>query len=325
MKNEVIREFKTPRVCLLGGTGFVGRAVATRLAREGFPLRVLTRDRERHRAELIMLPQLELIEADVFDSDVLKRHLTGCQAIIHLIGILNEGRRDIDSFQRIHVGSMRIAADAACAVGVRHFIYLSALQADAARGPSYYLRSKGEAEARLTATTNIKYSILRPSVIFGPGDSFLNRFAILLKFSPVFPLACANAKFAPVYVGDVAEAIARVLCVPQCYGMRYELCGPRPYSLLELVRYTAACANIRRWILPLGSKLSRLQAEICEFIPGKPFSRDNYRSTLVDSICTGEDGLTHLGITPTALEAIAPFYLQHKGHLDQFRRKAGRH
>lgn len=325
MKNELIREFKAPRVCLLGGTGFVGRAVATRLAREGFPLRVLTRNRERHRAELITLPQLELIEADVFDPGVLKRHLAGCQAVIHLIGILNEGWRDSNSFQRIHVGSVQTAADAACAAGVRHFIHLSALQADAARGPSYYLRSKGEAEARLIATTGLKYSILRPSVIFGPDDSFLNRFATLLKLSPVFPLACANAKFAPVYVGDVAEAVARILCVPQCYGTRYELCGPRTYSLLELVRYTAACAGLRRWILPLGANLSRLQAEICEFVPGKPFSRDNYRSTLVDSTCTGEDGLARLGIPPTALEAIAPFYLQPKDRLDQIRRKAGRH
>ena len=328
MTDPAIREFATPRVCLLGGTGFVGRTIAARLAREGFPQRVLTRNRERHRAKLIMLPGLELIEADIFNPEVLKRHMEGCQAVIHLVGILNERGHNGAGFKRVHVELTRTAVDAARATGVRHFVYLSALQADAAHGPSYYLRSKGEAEAQLCAAKDIRHSILRPSVIFGPEDSFLNRFVSLLRLTPppLFPLACASARFAPVYVGDVAEMVARILCTPRCYGQRYELCGPRTYSLLELVRYAAACANIRRrHVFPLGPRLSHLQAALFEFIPGKPFSLDNYRSTLVDSTCSGAQGLAHLGITATALESVAPFYLGGADRLGQLRRSNGRH
>src|SRR5690606_4508306 len=128
-----------------------------------------------------------------------------------------------------------------------------------------------------------KVTSFRPSVIFGPGDSFFNRFARLLKRVPlVFPLACPNARFAPVYVGDVAEAFARALKDPQLYGRRLALCGPREYTLQQLVAYTAECLGLRRLILPLPDFLSRIQAAIFDFVPGKPFSTDNYRSTLVD-------------------------------------------
>ena len=327
---STIREVARPAVCILGGSGFLGRTLAARLATDGCAVRILTRDRERHRAELILLPTLQLIEADVFDPAVLRQHFQGCDAVVNLIGILNESRRA--SFQRVHVELTETAARAAHASGVRHFIYVSALHANTARAPSYYLRSKGEAEARVNAVANatLHYSILRPSVIFGPGDSFLNRFATLLRLSPppAFPLACAAARFAPVYSGDVAAVITRILCAPDSYGQRYDLCGPQQYTLLQLVRYTAACANIRRYIIPLGPTLSRLQAMVCQYLPGKPFTPDNYRSTLVDSVCHGDSGLQQLGITPTPLEAIAPTYLSRnssrRAQLYRYRQQAGR-
>lgn len=314
-------------ICILGGSGFVGRCLANRLARDGYALRILTRDRERNRAALILLPKLELIEADVHDPVQLAAHIKGCDAVINLVGILNEPGRNGSGFRFAHVALAEKVIEACRQTGIRRLLHMSALNADARNGPSHYLRSKGEAEDQVHRAGDLCVTSFRPSVIFGAEDRFFNRFADLLKVTPfVFPLACAGARFAPVYVDDVAEACVRSLVNPNCYGRRLDLCGPRTYTLEQLVRYTAECIGVRRLIMPLPDLLSRMQAAVFDFVPGKPFSTDNYLSTRVDCVSMRND-LESLGIAPTPLEAVVPLYLSRKferARYDQFRSRLRR-
>ncbi len=211
-------------ICVLGGTGFVGRHLVSRLAERRLQVKVLTRRRERHRA-LLVLPTVKLIEADVHDQAALNQHFQGCDTVINLVGILNERGHDGAGFRRAHVELARAVFAACQQSGVRRLLQMSALGADAAAGPSFYLRSKGEAEdyVHAHAGEHLKVTSFRPSVIFGPDDSFINRFAGLLRFSPVLPLACPHARFAPVYVGDVADAFMAALSDKTTYGKRIEL------------------------------------------------------------------------------------------------------
>lgn len=289
----------------MGGTGFVGGHLATALVNAAHTVHVLTRHRARHRA-LLVLPRVRLSEADVHDLRQLKAHFKACDAVINLIGILNERGHSGQGFQHAHVELARKVLEACQETGVPRLLHMSALNADAADGPSHYSRTKGAAEDLVLAQSGkgIEVTSFRPSVIFGPGDSFLNRFAALLGFAPgVFPLACANARFAPVYVGDVVAALVRALDNESTHGQRIELCGPHEYTLKQLVSYTAKLTGRHRWIIGLPDSLSRLQATILEYMPGKPFSLDNYRSLSVDSLCTQR------ARCPTSLESIAPAYL----------------
>ncbi len=306
---------------ILGGTGFVGSHLVNRLTKDGYQLRVLTRSRERHR-NLWVLPTLQLIEADVHDPFQLKQHLDGCDAVINLVAILNERRHDGTGFRHVHVDLPRKIIDVCRENRIKRLLHMSALNADAESGPSFYLRTKGEAEELVheAADDNLKVTSFRPSVIFGPEDDFFNRFAKLLKLTPIFfPLACPNARFAPVYVGDVTEVIAGTIDTPGSFGKRYNLCGPRTYTLRELVEYTASTLRLHRIVIPLNDRLSRMQARTLEFVPGKPFSRDNYLSMQVDSVCRGND-LEALGITPAALEAVVPRYLTGRSQEARFQR-----
>lgn len=301
-------------LCILGGTGFVGRALANRLTRDGLQLRILTRRREQHKDHLILLPTVELIEADIHDPQQLKKQFAGCDAVINLVGILNERGRDGSGFHHAHVELAEKVIEACLASGVQRLLHMSALNADAARGPSHYLKSKGRAEdlVHAAAARGLKVTSLRPSVIFGREDSFFNRFARLLKLTPVvFPLACAHTRFAPVHVGDVAEVFARTLHDPDYYGQRLNLCGPGIYTLLELVRFTASCLGIKRHIVPLNDMLSHIQAAVFDFVPGKPFSTDNYLSATVDSVCAAND-LPKFAAVPSTVEAVVPQYLSNR-------------
>lgn len=296
----------THTIALLGGSGFVGSALCARLARDGHTLRVITRRREKHR-ELLVLPNLELVEANPHDPSALQAALAGCDVVINLVGILNEKGHDGRGFRRAHVELAEQVVNACRANGINRLLHMSALGADALQGPSHYLRSKGEAED-LVHASGLKVTSFRPSVLFGAGDSFLNRFNGLLALAPLFPLACPTARFAPLHVADVVECYARALDNPATVGARYDLCGPHEYTLLELVRYTANVSGKCRLILPLPDWASRLQAEIFEWLPGKPFSRDNYLSTRTPSVCRGPFPAL-FGITPTPLEQVAPHYL----------------
>ncbi len=303
-------------VCVLGGTGFVGRHLVPRLAREGRTVRVLSRRPHRHR-ELLVTPGVELVEADVHDPEVLKAQFAGMGAVVNLVGILNERRRPGLSFREAHVDLPRKVVEACRAAQVERLLHMSALNADAARGRSVYLRSKGEGENRVhvIGQSGIHVTTFQPSVIFGPDDAFINRFARLLRLTPlVFPLACPDARFAPVWVGDVAEAFARALEDSHTWSRQYPLCGPREWTLRQVVEFTARTLGIHRVVIGLPDGLSRWQARILSLVPGKPFTMDNYLSLKTPSVCA-DNGLCALGIEPADLEAIVPGWLEGRSRL----------
>ena len=315
------------KVCVLGGTGFVGMAIVANLIKHGCCVRVLTRRRERHK-DLLVLPGVELIEADIQHAPALEHFFRDCDAVINLVGILNEKRDNGLGFRHVHVDLVEKVVHACQRTGVTRLLHMGALHADAKQGPSYYLRSKGEALDLVHAARDLKVTSFCPSVIFGPGDSFFNRFASLLRLLPgVMPLACGNTCFAPVYVGDVAEAFVRSLNKPASFGQSYNLCGPHVYTLKQLVEYTAQQLGIKRWVIGLGPGLSKLMANVFQYVPlFKPITRDNYRSLQVDSVCS-EPFPPIFGIQPSSIEEIVPTYLAHqriRGRYDEMRQHARR-
>lgn len=306
------------RITVLGGTGFVGRALVKRLAEQGHRIRLLSRNLGPHFDRLVP-PGVELRELDIHDPEALRAALTGSDVAINLIGILNESGDNGEGFRRVYVDLARSLIAACQANGTRRLLQMSSL--NAGRGSSHYLRMRGEAET-LVKESGLAWTIFEPSVIFGVGDGLFTRFAALLKLAPVLPLARAGCKFAPVYLGDVVEAFVRALDNPKTAGDVYELYGPDVLTLAELVRMTAAQLGLKRLVVPLPDLLGRLQGLVFDFIPGKPFSSDNYRSLLLDSV-GGIDGLHRLGIEPTPVSDVLPDILGHRqdrqARLDHYR------
>ena len=298
-------------ICVLGGTGFVGTELVTRLALDGHWVRVPTRNLARAE-RLRVLDTVELRVADVHAPPTLGQLFADCDAVINLVGILNAHRGT--GFNAVHAELPAKIMAAARAAGVRQVLHMSALGADE-RGPSQYLRSKGAGEAQLRAAppnavqAQPAVTIFRPSVIFGAGDSLTNRFARLLRLTAgVLPLARATARFAPIHVLDVVEAFRRALGARASFGETYELCGPEVLTLAQTVRLTARIARLPCHIVPLPDLLARLQGLVMGVLPGKPFSLDNMRSLMSDSVCR-EDGCAQLGIEPDALRAWLPLWL----------------
>jgi uncharacterized protein YbjT (DUF2867 family) len=313
---------------ILGGTGFVGRSVCEKLVeRSGGAegrIRVATRrfPRARH---LQLLPTLEIACGDVHDEAALARMLRDTDAVINLVAILHGSAAE---FERVHVRLPARLAAACQAAGVRRVVHVSALGV-AVDAPSRYLRSKARGEEALKAAAALDLTILRPSVIFGERDRFLNLFASLQSIFPVMPLAGAQARFQPVWVDDVASAVARSLDDPTTTGTTIECCGPRVYTLEALVRLAGEWSGSRRPVLALPAALGRLQALAMELLPGTPLmSRDNIDSMRVANVASGKlPGLERLGIEPTPLEAIAPRYLGHvsgEKRLEAWRARARR-
>ena len=298
------------KIAILGGTGFVGQSLCNRLSKDGYKLKVPTRNREYNRDNLILLPNLELIETDIHNSDDLKELLIDCDAVINLVGILNEKRNNGKGFRKVHVELVKNLISICKVHGIRRILQISALGADAKNGKSFYLKTKGEAEKLLHSNSvGIKTTIFKPSVIFGKKDSFFNRFAKLLKICPFFfPLACYKTKFSPIYVLDVVEMIAKSINDPNSYNKSYQLCGPKTYSLKNLISFTSETLDLKCVIIPLNNTLSYFQARVFDFLPNKPFSTDNYLSAQTDSICKCND-LFRYNIKPTAIEDIVPQYL----------------
>jgi len=295
-------------VGVCGGTGFVGHALITRLVRAGHGVRLLTRTPARA-DDLLPLPGLELLPGDTYDPEFLRRGLEGCDVVINLVGILNERGHDGAGFRRAHVVFTANLLRAMAAVRAGRLLQMSALNADAAQGRSHYLRTKGEAEQLVRGAALRGWTIFRPSVIFGPGDSLTRRFAGLLRLSGgLIPLARADARFAPIHVDDVAEAFLRSLRGGAAEHQVYELCGPEVLTLRQLVEAVAEAARLRCHVVPLPDALGRAQAALMDFLPGKPFSSDNFRSLLQDSLCH-EDGCARLGLRPASLRALAPTWL----------------
>lgn len=295
-------------IAIIGGSGFVGQHLTEKLLAAGQRVRIVGRPHKRRQTQL-QHPALERVTCEVHDETALQQALSGCDVAINLVGILNEQGDNGNGFHHAHVELAAKVANACRAIAIHRVLHMSALGAGDGEHSSFYQQTKGAAEQLMHASNDLQVTSFRPSVIFGPHDSFFNRFAQLLRLTPLpFPLACADARFAPVYVGDVAECFVRAIDNPLTYNQRYDLCGPQSYTLQQLVEYTASELGLRRWIIPLPDWASRLQARLLEFLPGKPFSRDNYRSLQRDNLCSGEFPAI-FQITPQRLENVVPAYL----------------
>ena len=293
-------------IVVLGGSGFVGRKLITQLAAEGHSISLLSRNLAAH-ADRMLPPGVMLHRVDVHDAAQLRAALAGADVVINLVGILNEAGDDGSGFRKMHVTLTQNVLAACEMTGVRRLLQMSSL--NAGRGSSHYLRSRGEAEAAVKASS-LDWTILEPSVIFGPGDGLFCRFAALLKLAPVLPLARADTKFAPVHINDVVAAFVKCLDDPRTIGEVYELYGPEIYSLREIVKMTAKQMGLFRVVVPLPDFIGRVQALACDFVPGKPFSSDNFRSLQTDSV-GGIDGLHRLGIEPGRVSRLLPDILGH--------------
>jgi len=296
------------RICVIGGAGFIGRHIVAQLARAGHEVRVPSRYREEAKRELLMLPTVDVIEADVHDEPTLERLFAGCDAVINLVGILQGGRPAKPygpAFRRAHVELPGKIVTACRRAGVKRLLHMSALNAGE-HAPSEYLRSKGAGEAVVLAAKDLAVTVFRPSVVFGPEDRFLNMFAKLQKWLPFVELGSPDARFQPVYVGDVAACFVASLGDEASIGRVYELAGPKEYTLRELVAYAGRMSGHPRLIVGLSDRMSMLQAFLMEFVPGQLLSRDNVLSMRLPSVSAEP---LPFGLTPTPLEAVAPSYL----------------
>lgn len=301
-------------ILVIGGSGFIGsRLVAQLAASSTSRITVPTRRYERSK-QLLVMPTVRTVIADVHDEAQLDRLFDGVDAVINLVGILHSrnGPRGSDygpDFQQAHVDLPRKIVAACARHGVRRYLHMSALGASA-QGPSMYLRSKAAGEAAAQSDAALVTTVLRPSVVFGEDDHFLNLFAALQKRFPLMPLAGADARFQPVYVGDVAQALATALQSELAGGKTYELAGPKVYTLRELVHLAGVYGGHPRRIIGLPPMLASLQALCLEYLPGRMMSRDNLASMQVDNVASGElPVVAELKLTLTALEAVAPRYL----------------
>jgi NADH dehydrogenase len=313
------------RICVLGGSGFIGRHIVEKLVERGDFVIVPSRRRERAK-HLITLPTVQVVQADVHDPATLRRLFAGCDAAINLVGVLQGRRGDPygPDFVRAHVELPRKAIAACRDARVPRLLHMSALKA-APDGPSQYLRSKADGEAAIIAARNdLAATVFRPSVVFGPEDRFLNLFAKLARWLPVIFLGSPDAKFQPVHVADVALAFVASLDDDDAVDRAYDLVGPQVYTLRELVELAGRLSGRPRPIVGLGPRLSYWQARAMEFAPGQLLSRDNYYSMQVDSVSAAP---LPFGIAPTPLEAVAPVYLKGiypRSRYSAFRYYAGR-
>lgn len=305
-------------ILILGGTGFIGSHIIAKLADSGCFLTVPTR-RESHATHLLPLPDVDLVvKANVHDDATLDNLVRGKDAVINLVGILHGKRAAADEsygpdFARAHVELPKRVVAACAAHGVRRFLHMSALGADR-NAPSMYLRSKADGEAAAFSNPAVGATVFRPSVVFGDHDQFLNLFASLQKMLPFMLLARPDAKFQPVFVEDVAQAYVNALYDDSTIGRTFELAGPKVYTLRELVQLAGTFSGHRRPVIGLPDTLSRVQAFFLEHMPGEPMmTRDNLDSMRVDNVAHASME-AELGITPTALEAVAPYYLQGLPH-----------
>lgn len=316
---------KQKTICVLGGTGFVGHSIVRRLAKSGYRVKVLTRHRERSR-DLLVLPTVDLVEVDIFERNCLNQEFKNVDAVINLVGILNELDNKSRNFQTVHVKLARLVVDACQSNKIKRLLHMSAMNADANRGSSRYLRSKGEAENIVHTTNKLSVTTFRPSVIFGPNDSFLNRFSHLVGLFPPFlplPVACGAAKMQPIYVEDVSRVFVSALEDKDTFSQRYNLCGPKQYTLAQIVAYVATLHGRKQKIISLGESMSRLQS----IFLGNLLTTDNILSLRAPSVCENGFPIDIFGFEPTSMESVAPRYVGGAARVqkqDQFRQKANR-
>lgn len=311
------------QICLLGGTGFVGSALAQQLSVAGYSVKVLTRRREGSK-HLILLPNVTVVECDVMNDAALSLALKGCDVVINLIGILHSTKKM--SFEKMHAELPKRVTKICLKLGIGRFIHMSALRADL-KAPSHYLRSKAEGENYvLSQSKKLHVTVFKPSIIFGRGDGFINLFAHLIKLLPVILLAKPKAKFQPIFVEDVAAAFVACIGNSQTYGKSYDLGGPKVYTLAEIIKFVSTTLNKKRIVIGLNNLFSYTQAFAMELLPIKLMTRDNVRSMEVDSTCE-QPFPDYLNFTPVAMESIVPEYLLNenpRNAYNHYRSYAGR-
>ena len=297
-------------VTLFGGTGFVGTQIVKRLAERGATIRAVTRAPHRalHLKPMGNVGQVNLVPWRGTGVEALRPLVQGADLVVDLVGILFE-RRSGD-FMRVHADFAGNVAAAAAEEGVPRLLHMSALGADL-DSPALYGRSKAEGERRVMAAFK-DAAVFRPSVVFGPGDGFFERFGRMAAYVPVLPLIDGGkTRFQPVYVGDVADAFVTAAERPETKGQTYELGGPGVYTFKELLAYLAGVLDRRCLFVPLSSKLARVQARFLEYLPEPPLTRDQLELLKVDNVVSGtRPGLKELGITPTPIETTVPAYIK---------------
>jgi len=308
-------------IILLGGSGFIGKQLAYALANHGYTVTIPCRRPHRNRA-LLVHPNIGIVEANVFNLDELDNLCQNQQVMINLIGILHE--RERDDFRRVHVDFIKTLVDACTRHNIKRVLHLSALGASQATGTSRYLRSKGEGENLLHTfgQKDLQVTSFQPSVVFGKNDQFINRFAAILRLCfGFFPLACAQSKLAPVYIGDLVEKIVNSIDDKSTHSQRYTVCGPEIYSLQQILELLVKAMGSSCRIVPLGNTASKLQARVLQVLPGKLFTMDNYRSLQTPNVCEeGEPCTTSLR---QYLEDIGALF-SNKKHYDRFRQQIPR-
>jgi NADH dehydrogenase len=308
-------------VCVLGGSGFVGSHLCPALAGTGHHVTVLSRDPERAR-QLRVLPTVRVARCDVHDAAQLADALAGHDAVVNLVGIARESRRRGGSFRAAHRDLAHKVVAACRETHVDRLLHMSALNADADRGPSRFLRSKGRGEriVREEGGPDLHWTIFRPSVIFGRGDTFLAEMAGLLRSVPLaLPLVMPATRLAPVWVGDVVAAMLTALGDDDTAGESYDLCGPEVLTRREIARFVRDELGLRKAVIPLPWLASRALAAVMDFVPGASLSSDAVRSLSVDGTCAGS-GFHRLGIQPQSLRGIAPRYLGVEGERTRYPR-----
>jgi NADH dehydrogenase len=296
-------------ITVFGGSGFIGRYLVQRLARHGWIIRVAVRhpDRALFLKPMGAIGQITPIAASLRHEGSITAAVAGADAVVNLVGVLYE--RGTQGFADIHVDGAARVARAAKAAGAGTLVHMSALGADPA-SPAAYGRSKAAGEEAVRAAFP-EAAIARPSVVFGPEDDFLNRFATMARFLPALPLiGGGETRFQPVYVGDVADALLRLVEDPATAARTYELGGPRVYSFRALMELMLQAIGRRRLLVPLPFALASLQAFFLEWLPVPPLTRDQVRLLKRDTV-VGPNALTlaDLGIAATAMESIIPTYL----------------
>ncbi len=294
---------------VFGGSGFIGRYVVKRLARQGYLVRVAVRDPE---AALFLKPmgsvgQVVPLYASITDDASVANAVAGADVVVNLVGILAESRGA--GFQSVQAEGAGRVARLSAAAGVGRFVHVSAIGADAA-SPSRYAQSKAAGEQAVREAFP-GATIIRPSVVFGPEDQFFNRFAAIARLAPVMPVIAGATKFQPVYVGDVADAVMAAVARPDAVGTTYEIGGPRVWSMREIMAYILAVTGRDKMMVNIPMCVARIQAAVMELIPGKPLTRDQLLLLQRDNVASaGLPGLKELDIVPTPVELIVPAYLR---------------
>ena len=311
---------KIGKIVILGGSGFIGAQLATKLSSMADKIVIPTRNTESNLG-LKMIPNLEIMHVDVKDERSINLLLDKTDLVINTIGILNE-LNDDNSFEKIHFELTKKISLSIKQNKVKRYLHISSLNADP-KSTGKYLKSKGKAEDYLLEETAYfsNVTIFRPSIVFGEDDSFFNKFATLLKIFPVFPLACPNSKFMPIYVEDLTDYMISTINNIESYNQKIDVTGPKEYSFRELINQTLLALKIKRLIIPLNNFLSRAQARVFQNLPGKLFTMDNYESLQFDS-CS-DKGFKG----SSSLEDIIPQYLNIKTKQKRFeklRKKSGR-